>query len=164
MVAHRLLGEPTIHFVICGEGSARARLETQAAGLTNVRFAPLQPAEALNDLLNAADIHLLVQRSHAADLVMPSKLSGMLGSGKPVIATAEPDTELARVMRQVGLLVPPGDLDAICHAIQQLASQPELRRALGSQGRRYALEHCDQQPILERLEAALRQLVQEHTA
>jgi len=52
----------------------------------NVIWIPLQPLERLNDLLNMADIHLLPQRSGAADLLMPSKLTGMLSSGRPVVA------------------------------------------------------------------------------
>jgi len=46
------------------------------------------PAERLGELLTCADIHLLPQRADAADLVMPSKLTGMLASGRPVVATA----------------------------------------------------------------------------
>jgi hypothetical protein len=39
--------------------------------------------QRLNELLNLADIHLLPQNARAADLVMPSKLTGMLASGRP---------------------------------------------------------------------------------
>ena len=39
-------------------------------------------------LLATADIHLLPQRADAADLVMPSKLTGMLASARAVVATA----------------------------------------------------------------------------
>ena len=60
---------------------------TAVAGLPNVRLLPLQPSERLSELLGMADIHLLPQSPDAADLVLPSKLSGMLASGRPVIAT-----------------------------------------------------------------------------
>ena len=59
---------------------------------------PLQPADRLNELLNLADIHLLPQRADAADLVMPSKLTGMMASGRAVLATASPGTQLATVI------------------------------------------------------------------
>ena len=55
----------------------------------------------LNELLNLADIHVLPQSAGAADLVMPSKLTGMLASGRPVIVTAHPGTELADVIDRV---------------------------------------------------------------
>lgn len=56
----------------------------------------LQPLNRLNDLLNLADIPLLPQRVDKADLVMPSKLPGILPSGKAIIATAHEDTEAGR--------------------------------------------------------------------
>ena len=157
--ARQLQADPRLQFVLCGAGSSRQRLEELAAGLDNVRFVPLQPPEALTYLLHAADIHLLVQRPAAADLVMPSKLTGMLASGRPVLATAEPDTELARVVSQVGVCVPPENLDAFCAAVQQLADQPDLRARLGNLGRLYAEEHLDRRLVLSRLEAELRRAV-----
>ncbi|MEJ1964432.1 MAG: WcaI family glycosyltransferase [Gammaproteobacteria bacterium] len=73
-------------FMLCGDGAARARIERAADGLTNVRFIPLQPVERLNELLNLADIHLLPQREDTEGLVMPSKLTAIMASGKPVVA------------------------------------------------------------------------------
>jgi len=70
-----------IVFVVCGDGVMKSEIEAAAAGLANVRFMPLQPAARVSDLLAMADIHLLPQSPDAADLVLPSKLSGMLASG-----------------------------------------------------------------------------------
>jgi hypothetical protein len=42
--------------------------------------------------LATADIHLLPQRADAADLVMPSKFTGILASARSVVATVHPDT------------------------------------------------------------------------
>ncbi len=162
--AARLLQEEHhIHFVLCGDGSARRALEDLSTGLDNLTFFPLQPAEKLNDLLNAADIHVLIQRANAADLVMPSKLNGMLASGRPVIATANPNTELARVVSQVGLVIPPEDVGAMRSAILHLANQAELREKLGRQGRTYALENCDQAVILSRLADELNRVARERS-
>jgi colanic acid biosynthesis glycosyl transferase WcaI len=135
-------------FVLCGEGTARLELEKQALGLKNVIFAPLQPADKLNQLLNAADIHVLLQRSGVADRVMPSKLSGMLASGRPVIATADSGTELAQVIEQVGIVVQPDNLNALCNSIRTLADQPSLRNELGLLGRRYVQAHWEKQSVL----------------
>ncbi|RMD59058.1 colanic acid biosynthesis glycosyltransferase WcaI [Candidatus Parcubacteria bacterium] len=153
--ASRLQAEPNLLFVLCGEGAARERLQTQAKGLRNVIFKPLQPAERLNDLLNLADIHVLPQRADAADLVMPSKLTGMLASGRAVVATAEPDTEVGRVVGQVGILVPPGDVEGLVQAIRDLAHDPRRRAALGARGRRYAEHHLDKQQVLDRIHDTL---------
>lgn len=153
--ARRLESERNLLFLMCGDGGARARLEARAAGLTNVRWLPLQPAEKLNALLNVADIHLLPQRADAADLVMPSKLTGMLASGRPVLATAQPGTGLAKVMNACGVVTPPGDLAAFVEALRELERHGIARRALGSAARRYAEEHLHKDTVLSRFEKEL---------
>ncbi|WP_059412019.1 glycosyltransferase WbuB [Cupriavidus basilensis] len=154
--AARLLKDhDTLHFVFCGDGAGRAALEADCAGLPRVRFLPLQPAAMFAALLCAADIHLLPQRAGAADLVMPSKLTGMLASARPVVATAQPATELGRALAQCGVLVPPGDAPALAGAIGTLAAQPALRAHLGAAGRRWAEQHLDRDMVLGELEKAL---------
>ena len=96
-----------------------------------MRFLDLQPVERLGDLLGLADIHLLPQRADAADLVMPSKLTGMLSSGRPVVAGARPETELGQVVAQCGIAVAPDDASAFAAAVAALAAQPDLRARTG---------------------------------
>lgn len=76
--ARALTHRPDIVFVICGDGVMRGQLEAACEGLPNVRLLPLQPKEQLCELLGMADIHLLTQSAEAEDLVLPSKLTGML--------------------------------------------------------------------------------------
>lgn len=153
--ARELADDPSIQFVFCGNGQGRAELEAQCQGLTNVRFLDLQPVERLGDLLGLADIHLLPQRAGAADLVMPSKLTGMLSSGRPVIATAEPTTELGQVVQQCGAIVPPGQSGRLAQALQALAADKALRQELGLKARRYAEEMLARPAVLGRFEQAL---------
>ena len=98
LLAQEFAPDPRIHFVFCGDGAYHAQLAGMLRGAANVTMLPLQPYDRLNDLLNAADIHLLPQRPDAADLVMPSKLTGMLASGRPVIATAAAGTQVAMAL------------------------------------------------------------------
>jgi colanic acid biosynthesis glycosyl transferase WcaI len=147
-----------IQFVLCGDGAMRKRLHQWAMGLPNVRFLPLQPLERLNDLLNLADVHLLPQRADAADLVMPSKLTGMLASGRPVVATAHPCTQVARVLATCGLVTPPGDGKALAQAIVHLASHPGERVRLGQAARAFTLAHWTREMILRRFEEEITRL------
>jgi colanic acid biosynthesis glycosyl transferase WcaI len=146
---------PQIVFVFCGHGAGRADLVARCAGLPNVRFLDLQPAQRLPDLLALADIHLLPQRADAADLVMPSKLTGMLASARPVVATAHAGTELATVVQGCGLVVPPENPAAFAQAIQTLAANPAQRASLGAAGLAYAQAHLDRDAVLARFEADL---------
>lgn len=152
---------PEVVFVFCGNGAGRDDLVEQCAGLPNVRFMELQPLERLDELLSFADIHLLPQRADAADLVMPSKLTGMLASGRPVVATAYEGTELAGVVAGCGLVVPPEQPQALFDAIRILAEDTALRARLGSAGRAYAEANLDRNAVLQRFEAEMKAAVRE---
>ena len=146
--ARRLTGVPDLLFLLCGAGAARSQLEKHAEGLPNVRFLPLQPVERLNELLNLAEIHVLPQAAGAADLVMPSKLAGMLASGRPVIVTAQPGTELAEVMQDLGRVVVPERPDLLGDAILDLAGQVEMQAELGRRGRVYVEQTWAKESVL----------------
>lgn len=155
----RLLQEDSnLIFILCGDGVARKELEVLADGLSNLRFIPLQPSHRLNDLLNLADIHLLPQRKDAADLVMPSKLMGMMASGRPVIATAEEATQIAQILEKVGLLVPPENPEALAKAVTFLSNNRPLQEKFGSLGRSFVIEHWEKERILIEFHNRLQQL------
>jgi colanic acid biosynthesis glycosyl transferase WcaI len=153
--ARILASDSRIQFILCGEGAAKRRLIDMSTGLSNVQWVPLQPAERLNDLLNMADIHLLPQRASAADLVMPSKLLGMLASGRPVVATAAMDTDLAAVTSDCGVITPPEDSAAFANAIAYLADRPDERLRLGESARNRAVTLFDQDAIFRSFEQML---------
>ncbi|MBW5448365.1 WcaI family glycosyltransferase [Cohnella sp. CFH 77786] len=151
--AEILADRPGIRFVLCGDGVAKPKLMEQAERrkLANVRFLPLQPIDRLNELLNMADIHLLIQKRKSSDLVMPSKLTGMLASGKPVIATAERETAVHSVMEEsgAGLLIPPEDPAALAAALRDLAQRRSFRRSAGNSARRYAENRLGYESVMQ---------------
>jgi colanic acid biosynthesis glycosyl transferase WcaI len=144
-----------IRYVLCGEGPAKSKLISLSSGLTNICFIPLQPQQKLNLLLNLANIHLLPQKPEAADLVMPSKLTGIFSSGKPVIAIADPSTEIGRVVNGRGIIVKPGDIEGFVNAIVELACQPNEREKIGRAGRSYAVDLLNKNYILTQFETTL---------
>jgi len=153
--ADRLQDRSGLVFVFCGDGAGREELVALCDGLPDVRFLHLQPLERLGALLGMADMHLMPQQAGAADLVMPSKLTGMLASGAPVVATCAKGTELARVVADRGLIVPPGDADALARAICALADDKDLRTRLGANARDYAEQHLSRDKVLAAFEKAL---------
>ncbi|CAB3781820.1 glycosyltransferase WbuB [Pararobbsia alpina] len=143
-------------FVFCGEGPVKIALNAMCGELPNCRFIPLQPMDKLNELLNLADIHVLPQRADAADLVMPSKLTGMLASGRAVIAMAHEGTELFNTVAPRGVVVPPESLEPLIAAIDALAADPARRERLGRAGREYALAALSRESVLGEFESTLR--------
>lgn len=153
--ARRLKGDDSLCFVMCGEGASRKRLMQEFGDLSNVIWLPLQHWGRLNDLLNLADIHLLPQRADVADLVMPSKLTGMLASGRTIVATAVAGTQVHEVVAQCGIVVPPGDDGALALAIQRLTRDHAERHRLGEAARNYAVDNIDSERILLEFERVL---------
>lgn len=148
-VARRLADEPRLQFVVCGDGPMKDELVKSAEGLANLRFLPLQPLARLGELLGLADIQLLTQDAAAEDLVLPSKLSGMLSSGRPVVATCAEGTEIARTVQGYGRVVPPDDAAALAEALRQLAGDAAERQRLGQAARRFAEEHLHAGRVLQ---------------
>ncbi|MDE2434810.1 MAG: WcaI family glycosyltransferase [Sphingomonadales bacterium] len=153
--ARLLQHRPDIAIVICGEGPNLAELRRQAAGLANVQLHGLQPAERMGALLAMADMHLLPQIAGAADLVLPSKLTNMLASGRPVIATTESGTGLYDEVTGCGVVTPPGDANALAVAMADLADDPARRNALGKAALQRAAERWNMNTIVEAWTARL---------
>mgnify|MGYP001765093479 CR=1 FL=1 len=156
--ARLLQARPDIAFVICGEGPNRANLEELAAGLDNVQLHDLQPAERMGAMLSMADLHLLPQIAGAADLVLPSKLTNMLASGRPVVATTEPGTGLYGEVEGCGSVTPPGDAQALAASIAALLDDPDRRARLGAAASDRARERWARDSIIARFEAELERL------
>ncbi len=149
----------SIKFVLCGEGAMKSEIMAASVGLECITWLPLQPVEQLNDLLNLADIHLLPQKAGAADLVMPSKLTNMLASGKPVLATAHEGTELYSIVRQCGCVTEPGNVESFLAALIDLANDPISRINYGLKAREYAVIHLSKSQILHHFEMEIQTLL-----
>ena len=146
-------------FVLCGGGEMRPSLEAAAAGSGNVRFLDLRPAAELGALLVMADIHLLPQLRNAADLVMPSKLGGMLASGRPVIAGADTGSEIARFIEGCGVCVEPESASAFVQAVLDLCDDDSRRHQLGLAARQLAQDKLAFNSVLDGLDLELKALL-----
>lgn len=119
--AGQLRDRSDIKFVICGSGPYRQHLVNKAEemNLTNVIFMPLQNREKFNRFLNTADVHLVLQKANANDLMMPSKLTTILSIGGLALVTAERQSSLYTLLERnkMGLLTEPENEAALTEAI-----------------------------------------------
>ena len=115
--------ESGIQFVVAGDGPTKQSLVETYGRAPNIHFLPVQPEEMLCELLNLADLHVLTQDRSAADLVLPSKLGGMLASGRLVLVMADPGTELHDLLYGIAIIVPTSDVHALADAIKSVSMQ-----------------------------------------
>ncbi|WP_343692727.1 WcaI family glycosyltransferase [Chitinophaga sp.] len=116
-----------LKFLICGAGPYKASLESkaQAMSLQNVIFYPTQPSSHFNRFLNMADIHLVIQKANAADLVMPSKLTTILAVEGLALITANEGTSLYELVNkhQLGIVVQAENQQALYEGLLQAINE-----------------------------------------
>jgi colanic acid biosynthesis glycosyl transferase WcaI len=148
-----------IFFLFVGDGAARAPLQAMALNkqLNCVKFFPLQSTDLFPTVLAMADVHVVLQRKGAADLVMPSKLVNILACGGVCVVTAEPGTELYEVVetQQLGVVVPPQSSFDLKQALLNILNNPEKKKFYAARAQRYAQEHLDKKIILNEFEKKL---------
>jgi colanic acid biosynthesis glycosyl transferase WcaI len=150
-VAKRMESKTDIHFLMVGEGSAKAELEHLAStlSLTNITFFPLQPYAKLPELLASAACHLVIQKSGAADAVMPSKLTNILAVGGNSVITATKDTSLGSLCCEyngLATLVEPESISALQDGILAALAMPMPNPV----AKQYAQDYLDKDVILNR--------------
>lgn len=145
---------PDVTFVINGEGSGRAAIESAAAGLANVRFAPFQPAERLSEVLASGDVHVVPLRRGLGNVSVPSKTYSILAAGRPILASIDAGTEVPRILAAsgAGISVEPDDPAAFVAALSQLLGDPEGLDACGRAGRRWVEHHVSPAAVAQRYE------------
>ncbi len=142
-----------IKFIICGTGPYKQKLEKLAMdkGAGNLSFLPLQESDVFNRFLNFADVHLVLQKNEASDLVMPSKLTTILSAGGLVIATAGEGSSLYKDIMQhrMGILIPPEDNNSLFEAILKACEGDYV--AERTNARTYAENYLNKEVILKRM-------------
>lgn len=134
---------PHVSFVINGEGSARAELESMASGLTNLHFANYQPREKVPEVLATGDIHVVPLRAGLGAVSVPSKTYSILAAARPVVAAIDPGTEVTRILEEsgAGVSVVPDSETHFIAALSQLISDSEKAEAMGKRGRQWVETH-----------------------
>ena len=139
---------PNLRFAIIGptdpdkSDAVRATDIAAAEQLGNMRF--LGSREDVDDLYAAMDLIVLASYREGFPRT-PMEAAAM---GVPVVATD------IRGCRQVvddcgnGLLVPLRDVDALCAAIEHLATRSDVRARMGAAGREKALQEFDQERVI----------------
>lgn len=167
--AERLRSDTRFVFLMIGGGKRfdeLARIVKQRGLDSSFRFVPYQERKMLAYSLGVPDAHWLSLNAKLEGLIVPSKFYGIASAGKPIIAIADKDGELARLVQQFacGVVVDPADADALVRTLLHLSTEPETVVEMGKRARKMLNVHFTKRKGLDRWREMLDQIVLEGQA
>ncbi len=134
-----LIEEPQIHFVFLGGGAKKNWIEQmmKVHGLTNVSLVPTRPRSDQPNFLNGCDVAVISLIDGMKGVSVPSRTYNTLASGKPIMAIAEPGSELALVVDEedAGWVVSPNQPAQLAATILAAAQDPAAALQKGANAR-----------------------------
>ena len=131
---------PAISFALVGDGAQKAHIvrRVHEDNLGNVRLFDFVAKDDYADLLASADASLVTLEPGMEALCVPSKFYSILASGRPVLATVSPNSEVARVIdeAQAGVHMEQAATGRLVAAVVALAGNPALAEQMGRNARR----------------------------
>lgn len=137
---------PQVHLAVLGDGDKRSEIEELSRTLgiadrTHFVGWRLDVAEVLADV----DVVALTSRNEGT----PVSLIEAAAAGRPVVATAVGGTRSVVRDGATGLLVGPGDPDAVASALQRLLGRPSLAEEFGRAAREHVKEKFSHRRLLK---------------
>ena len=137
--AEQLQDDSAIHFLFIGFGAKKLWLERQVRErqLSNMTIMDYRPRSELAFSLTACDVAIISFAEGMAGVSVPSRMYNVMAAGKPIIAVADPASELALVVseEEIGWVVAPGDIAGLCMAIMTARNNPNLLAQMGQRAR-----------------------------
>jgi len=151
LAAAQALSDKPIVFVLVGDGVRRSWLESEIKRrhLTNVRLLGYQPRELMPEINAASDLGTIPMTRTSTTDTFPSKIYTIMACGKPVVVSADPNSELAWLVAQAGCgqVVPPEDPRAYTRAILRAFEDQEGGAAAGERGRQYVRQTYSKEAV-----------------
>ncbi|MWV26961.1 glycosyltransferase family 4 protein [Aurantiacibacter rhizosphaerae] len=139
-------GHTNLEFLFVGGGAKLALLPSVAEEpeiAPHFKIRGYRPRSELRLSLAVADIHWLSLEPELEGLIVPSKFYGAIAAGRPMIFIGETKGEVAGLIREAdcGESFCKGDVQGVADYLARLASDCELRDALGRNARAF----CEQE-------------------
>ena len=134
LAAAKELASDGVGLVFVGEGAQRDALANAASEIPNVKFLPFFPGSKIPSVLAAADAHVITVKRGLEGVVVPSKMYGILAAGKPIVAVATQETDVASLCTRegFGMATDPDRPAELVAAIKALAADSNQVKKLGT--------------------------------
>ena len=140
--AEQLMANKEIHFLFIGSGAKRNWLEGRIKNNlhSNITLLPSKPRDESLIFLNACDVAIISFMAGMSGISVPSRMYNILAAGKPIIAIADPSSELALVIEEekIGWVVPPGNKKMLEEVILYAKANNNELRMMGVKARAVA--------------------------
>ncbi len=159
--AHRLRDDPTVHFMMIGDGPCKAALLAlkEELALPNLTMLDAQPRKAIPAYLSAADVAMVpLRRLDLFKGALPSKMFDAWACNCPILLSIEGEARRVLERAQAGMFVEPESVEAMVEAVRSLAADRQRCQKYGINGRRFVKEHYSRQAQARRLAALLEEL------
>lgn len=145
------INQDNYEIIIVGEGSKKNWLLERTIHLSNIKHYPPVEYSELSDLLCSVDVHLLFQKPGFLDIVMPSKVLGMMASAKPSLIIGHRESEINNIFKSIniGLYFDVYTKEVITQ-LDQLTRQNLKMKEMGDNARAYVLENFSKHNILKK--------------
>lgn len=158
------LRQAPVLFAIVGDGVCRSQLVDQVntRRLNNITVIGYQPKERMPEVNASSEIGLIPMKSAGNIDGCPSKVFSILACAKPVLATAEPRSEIAWMLERgrCGRIATPGSGEALTQAVLRALEQQDLLKQEGENGRRFVEMYYSKEVITARYDKLIRSLTQ----
>jgi glycosyltransferase involved in cell wall biosynthesis len=134
-----------ICFVLVGDGVYKKEVKKQLMlkKMNNVVLLPFQPYEDISHVFSLGDVSLVLSKANVSENSVPSKTWSIMSAQRPIIAAFDLDSELSRIISKsdCGICVRAENKDEFKHAIFKLYRSRSDCVRMGSNGRKYILDH-----------------------
>jgi putative colanic acid biosynthesis glycosyltransferase WcaI len=163
-----LKDDPHIHFMMMGSGILMASLQNRVRELSlrNFSFLSYQHNSLMPQIYAASDVCLVPLSTQIGSDAVPSKVYRIMACSRPVLACADHDSDLARLIQTAncGVVVEPGSAQTLADAIQHTRKHPELAQKMGNEGRQHVIEHYSRPAITGKFHRLIQQVVHGNSA
>ncbi len=141
--------------VFIGDGAKKKeifKIVKEKGLLGKVMFLPYQPKEFLSHSLSAADLHIVSLKKEAKGACVPSKIYGILASGRPFLSICDRDSNSSLIAEnyKCGIIAQPDNVEDIKNKIEWAIENKRELEEMGKRAREVAVLKFDKEIIIDK--------------